>query len=146
MFEQSEKNIFPYWNGQQEVFGDPLAIHRRLTIALGGVPDEVLKAAKSEEPLQKAHARERLVEAIRAAFEMVPFDKTAGAGALDEHCFDALRSLLEWTEKNASRAEGSQTSRPHSPDISSFTSAEIRSAVDGSIISPRVSSSSTKTG
>lgn len=148
MFTQSDKKIFPYWNGRQEVYGDPMALHRRLTIALGGTPNEVLKAAKSESPLENAHARERLIDAVREAFEMVPFDKTEGAGALDEDCFQALRTLLEWTEKNASRAAASPRSRPDTPDISNGISPErgIRSATTGQPISSTVSSSSTKTG
>lgn len=110
MFTDQQRTIFgPYFNGQEEVYGDPLKIHRRLCHALGGDPNAVIAEANKGDN----DARERVLDAAGWSLEMVPFDKRTGQGATEEVVDQALRQFLEWLEGNAQRAGSYLTcSRP----------------------------------
>lgn len=112
MFTDNERKIFEYYDGSARVFADPKTVSRRLTIAAGGEPDSILAAWRAEPQMEdgkevpgsraaRLQAEEKLVEIVRQAFEMVPFDKTTGMGATWDHCIDALNGFLEFWEKNA---------------------------------------------
>lgn len=100
MFTDDERRIFPYWNGEAAVCGDPLAVRRRLTLALqGGGVNALLQEANGADELAAAAATGRLVDAVRQAFEMAPFDPATGRGATEEDCRRALRSFSDFLEK-----------------------------------------------
>lgn len=99
MSDQRDRDIFQYFNGECEAWGDPLAIHRRLTLALGGHPNRYIEQAKAAEELVAAEAEEKLDEAIRIAFRMVPFDPLTGSGATENHCRAALAAYADFLEK-----------------------------------------------
>ncbi len=124
-YSENERKIFPYRLSEcgAEVFGDPLALSRELSILLDGDPNGVIRAArgtqerdangkiiagqpseKPEEVVVRLQAERRLLAAVREAFGMDPFDRATGQGATDEDCRRALNCYLEWQEKNGSRA------------------------------------------
>lgn len=113
MFTEQDRNIFPYFDGAVKVFGDPLAIHARFTLACEGEPNNLLQDAeelpelkegemRDPEPpartCQRIAAQQRLRLAARAALEMVAYDKATGSGATDDMVDAALWSWLEWLE------------------------------------------------
>lgn len=100
MFPERERKIFRYHDGRQEVAADPIAIHRKLSFALGGRLNETLDEIHSDDQGQAHFAQEKALAAVRDVFEMAPFDKGTGEGALEEDCWKALDAWLEWAEKN----------------------------------------------
>jgi hypothetical protein len=127
-------NIFKYFDGQNEVHGDPTAIERKLRLATGGRFYDILRATQKPKDykgwldeiadektpeerragllqsvrdanLAADQAAEEITPAIRAAFEMVPFDKTTGQGATDDHCIDAWNAFTAFREQKKSSGE-----------------------------------------
>lgn len=110
MFTDAEREIFPYFNGKQNVMGDPMKIRRRLYNRLGGDPNTVLNEARSDIPEVKDKATERLMAAVVYAFDMVPFNPQTGEGALEKHCNAALNSFVAWIEEKKNPVESLLTS------------------------------------
>src|SRR5262245_2676649 len=95
MFQNRE--IFgPYYDGVNTVYGDPLAIYRLLVAGLDGTPNLWLGRRASDDALERAEAEERCLAAARVAFQMVPFDRDQGTGALDQDVEVALDTYLAW--------------------------------------------------
>lgn len=110
MFTQADREIFEYYNGERNVFGDPLRIWRTLNNLLEGDPNKVLQEAKSP-IVDIAHpAQEKVLGAVDAAFEMVPFDSVTGYGAMESDRLAALDSFLVWVQKKSPRQETLATS------------------------------------
>lgn len=107
MFTEEQRRIFQYHNGSGEVWGDPLPIGRHMRQQLGGDPNEALKDARSEDVAVRDAATERLVQAVRVAFDMVPFDKATGTGADEAICLAALDRFLTWNEDQKKSAVSS---------------------------------------
>lgn len=144
MFSPEERSIFKYHNGEKEIWADPLAIRRQLTLAFGGDPDAALDAAQppvyvkapdgSEPPVNpvaEVHAARglgRLMEGVREAFGMTPFDPDSGKGATEEQCMKALQAYLDFLESKKKLPEDSPTpstltEQPSSPSSGSPASA-----------------------
>lgn len=114
-----------YFNGESEVWGDPLTIMRRLEYALQGQAMKVIREALSPSPsveeikentpegqqlrervraehLHKTfEAKERLLPAIKIAFGMKPFDPDVRRnpecrGATEKHCIDAIKAWVKY--------------------------------------------------
>lgn len=120
-YNAEERGIFAYNDGLQDRFGDPFAIRRRLDAALGNVNKVLLDCHADDVPpkpddwegawppadwspveaavMHAATARGRLVEAVREAFEMLPFDPVSGTGALEEQCNAAFTAYSEHAQK-----------------------------------------------
>lgn len=95
MFSEAERRIFQYFDGAGAVWGDPLALERALLSCLGPDAGRVLEEANSPDNLLALAATGQLVEGIRTAFSMVPFDPSSGAGATEAMCLDALEALYD---------------------------------------------------
>lgn len=113
MYSEQEKKVFQYHDGTAEVFGDPVTIHRRLTAYLDGNPNQVIEATQNADPLAAMHANDRLLAAVRVAFEM-PFDKATGEGATEDECFAALDKFTEYLEKKGPNGASTPTCEPPS--------------------------------
>lgn len=98
-YQEHERQLFPYFNGEREVVGDPLRIWRFLNNLLDGDPDTVLAKAHSQVPEEKLDAQNRIIEATREAFMMEPFDSETGEGATEQDCLVALTNFLDWIKK-----------------------------------------------
>lgn len=84
----NSQTVFKYFNGERELYGDPLAIERKLRAACGGKPKELADAVNDEtaDDVKWAAAEEKLIRAVRDALQMAPFDVTTGKGATDATC------------------------------------------------------------
>lgn len=115
---ERRKQIFAYYDGARDRHGDPLAIYRRLVRACDGDPERLQEDAESEIPQVASEAEERLMQAVRVAFEMAPFDPVApdpaNAGATDEDCYAALRAYADYLEKKSQTDAYSPTFLPSS--------------------------------
>ena len=98
------RQIFgPYFNGQTQVFCDPLAVYRKLHYLLGGTPEEYLREMKSEDPNLSYPAKEAVLQATRGAFGLQPFSTEDGSGAQDEDCWNILGAFLDFVSKKKVR-------------------------------------------
>jgi hypothetical protein len=91
--------VFRYWNGQEDVWADPITLLRRLHAFCGGDANAVVEQTWGDNPVEVTLARDKLLAAIRAAFDM-PFDQSTGMmlGNEDE-CFAAYDALTDWLDK-----------------------------------------------
>lgn len=95
---------FPYHNGVEMVYGDPLGIRRKLTLDLGGDINAAIAKLSSEDAIEAAEAGDRVLVALRSALGMVPFDISTGVGATDEDCYAAFDAWIDYEEKKNQRA------------------------------------------
>lgn len=135
-----ERNIFKYNDGVNERFGDPIALHRGLILALraqGGDLAEVCKLANSHEPndqgvmvrvrpdAQAVEYQGYLLGAAREAFGLGGYNPMTGEGVLDEDVYKVLDSFFDWEAKKKASTDPSPTSVPlsESPGPSATTSS-----------------------
>lgn len=91
------KNIFPYHDGVQERFGDPLRIDRLLNTYLGGDRKGAMQRINSPAPEIAVPAMEKLLNAISQAFGIPRFDDKTGEGVGTEDVLrGTLNKFLDW--------------------------------------------------
>ncbi len=93
--------VFSYSNGHRRVWADPIATQRRLTMACGG---NYMSAARrafpgpGAQPFVLAYV-DRLLAAIRAAFDLPAIDPATGSGVDDEHAYRVFVDFLAFLKK-----------------------------------------------
>jgi len=96
IYDEAERKVFgTQINGESRYF-DPMMVHRRLTLSLGGKASEILEASTAEDPLARAVAEEKLWPATRAAFQLPALDSKTGQGVTDATCQRILDEFLSW--------------------------------------------------
>lgn len=129
MYSDEERRVFKYFDGEQEVYGDPLALRTEIFIATNGDPDSLSKKifipltpdTPPEQIIEAYKAEKKLVEIVRDVFKMKPFDPTTGAGATVDHCRMAWRMLTRFLNGEKKNTVKSPTESPSSaghPDSS----------------------------
>lgn len=130
-FSDKERRIFQYHNGREVVWADPLALRRRLVVALGGDISAVVKDVNADRQpegwpdgkeftpdpatvMVAAFAAEKFLAGIRKAFDMAPFDPATGEGADERCCLDAYDAWQEFEDSKKKPAETTPFSRPPS--------------------------------
>lgn len=108
MFNQQQRSIYSYHDGERTVWADPLELRRLLRLAAGQDPGKLAQHAAplyggvdlSAEDYQLAHAAEdRLVNAVRVAFSLATFDPATGAGATYSDALRTWNDFCAWLEK-----------------------------------------------
>lgn len=125
-----DRNIFKYHDGTQERFGDPIALHRGLVLALrpqGGDLGEVCQLARSHDDAgirvrPDAQAQEYqgyLLAAFRQAFSLPDWKPLTGEGVLDEQVWEIVDQFFTWeAKKKANTADSlSSVSLPDGPGL-----------------------------
>lgn len=113
MFTEKERRVYgPYWNGQANIYGDPLRIHRMLVHELGGDPNAVLADYKSEMEPAQFEAANRLAKAAVIVFGLMPFDTKTGLGCLEDDCMTVLIDYMKWCGKKKETSESMPTGSP----------------------------------
>ena len=98
---RTEKDIFQYFDGVLAVYGDPLAIERRMEEHLGQPIAQALQETKAAEISLSRRAEDRLFAAVREAFEMAPWYKQTGEGATEKDCRLAFKALVDFIKKKS---------------------------------------------
>lgn len=110
MFSPEDRRIFgPYFNGAEMVHADPLQVYRRLQFRLDGESNKYLKLAREGDPSEKFHAWEKLIPAVRYAFDMPDFDPSTGKGSQEADCRAVLRAYLEFVQEKKEPGPTCQT-------------------------------------
>ncbi len=103
IFTEQERRVFQYWNGVAQVWGDPVRIYRRVLSASDGDINILLERTSPEvqvvTPTLWAESVERLVQVVRDAFEMAPFNPETGTGATETDCLNAIKSWQGWMDE-----------------------------------------------
>lgn len=92
-------NIFPYNDGKQDRFGDPMRIERVLESHCGGSLYDLMQRSKSENPDLANPATDQILEAICKAFELEPFNAATGTGTTEEFQLALLDQFADWRSK-----------------------------------------------
>lgn len=131
----SERFVFgPYWNGEREVYGDPLEINMALVGHARGQLARLIEASKSkgpddaetdteEERANKEVLRDRanavafpalykMREVARLAFDLVPFDRATGNGATAKDCDRVLTDFFAFLSEQKKSTAASPTAAP----------------------------------
>lgn len=135
MFDDLEKKVFRYEVGGVVYWEDPLAVRRALMRHSAGQfynwqndaiePDkpesyvspspsdtspsqqEMIEIArKASSVMVRLDAQERVLECVRKAFDLAPFDRATGQGVVEDDVWRVLDEFSRWLEKNE-RAAGS---------------------------------------
>ena len=105
-----KQDIFPFFNGVAQVFGDPIVIYRRMLRALSKPIEKQVGLTKGQNELLNLEAYAELYKATRVSFPMIPMNPETGEGATEADCQRALDALLTWIEKKNGSIPGLQTS------------------------------------
>lgn len=132
-YGDDERDVFRYHDGHCERAGDPFAIRRRLDACLGNVNRVLADCHVADPParpadypgdqpwppadwsppeaavMHAAEAKGRLLDAVRVAFEMAPFEATTGTGALESHCEAAFVAYSAFCAKKKPSAASTPT-------------------------------------
>src|SRR3954468_22629650 len=104
-YTERDKAVFKYLNEGKEVFGDPLAIRRKLVIASGAsgaTIDAILKEAADppegtqdtpEQCLKREDAREKRYKVVCAAFGLKEFQPD-GTGVTEAEAIAVLSAFV----------------------------------------------------
>ena len=117
MFSEQDRKIFPYHDGEQEVFGDPVEIQRRMNAFTKGELNAIIDRTREWEvdsegkpvledgkPVRAnpaevaAENQERLEAAIRHAFQLPAFDRITGQGCTGAMALTVWNAFVEWAE------------------------------------------------
>lgn len=110
--DTSDSGVFRYFDGARHVYGDPLYVQNALARELRGQVDQVVLDCNSQDDLVATTALRRLLDAVRVAFEMPPFDRATGQGATDRHCRDAYDALTDFFGLSATSVAETPSSPP----------------------------------
>lgn len=116
MSSSNQKSIFQYYNGKRSVWGDPLEIEDMMNYLLAGEPGKVTDQTNVNDPEVYVPATNRLVEAVREAFKMAPFDEATGEGATRQDCLDASNAYLRYKKSLKKSTADPSTSPPASEE------------------------------
>lgn len=125
MFGNEEKQILQFFNGEKLVYADPIEVNRRIYHLLDDPATTVEKAGGSKrddagnvlveypEPVV-FEAMNKLVAAIRFAFDMPPIDPDTGKGATHADCMAAWEDFCAFMVSKKKPDDISPTSSPPS--------------------------------
>lgn len=111
-YTEAERQVYPCAALSDRLF-DPLHLYRQLVIYTAGKIDDLLADWQGDEAVDKAKAEEKLVCAVRLAFNLKTF--TEPDGCTDAVALEALVDYLEWMGKKETRVNTTPTSvfTPH---------------------------------
>lgn len=120
--------VYKYFNGIQEVYADPLMVHRHLMRLLDGASERIVNEANSDDVAISTPARDKLVAATRQAFGLLPFDPMTGAGAVEEEVMRIWDDFNCWLDKKKAKQETSPTDSPSTEGPSSMVNPYLPSS------------------
>lgn len=106
-----KENIFPYFDGEKKVFGDPEEILSALYRECDYDLDSVQKNCQSENPALAIPAADKVAAAARKAFAMMTYNGLTGEGATREQVLAVFGEFMEWCKKKRNSTVASPTLR-----------------------------------
>lgn len=114
LFNEKQRRVFLYHNGESEVYGDPLAIQRKLRAYMGGDCKKVVDAINSDNAIEVDAAADVFHAAVVKAFDIKRvFDPKTGDGFTEAD----LRKLWDIFQKWLSEKKNPPASGPTSPPV-----------------------------
>jgi hypothetical protein len=113
---RSERNLLRYFNGTEEVYGDPLEIDRRLlkyARDMGVDLDAKFQILQEhDDPMAWVDQADDVLPAMRHALQMPPINPLTGQGATEMEVLEAFRVYGEFQQAVKKKAETSPSSSP----------------------------------
>ena len=136
-WSEEDRRIFEYpsVDGSAKLFADPLAVRRKLMARSAGKIDDIVDIyrasieagnAKADGEIkdvnpgvfvQGDNAEEQIVQAVRYAFDLKPFDPKDGSGAPAKYCLRLFDWFTEWREQKKTSEETTPSSSPPSDSL-----------------------------
>lgn len=118
LFQDDEKKIFEYQSGAETLYADPLAVSRKILLLTGGDPNRLVEQATAADPatagpealFAASSAADRLLAAVREAFDLPPFDRTTGQGATEGHVLGVWQAFCAFLQKKSPPPASAPTS------------------------------------
>ena len=101
MFKPEVRSIYKYWNGDKEVYGDPMTILMRFNSApIEGFNFEVDCKLLQVQCPQTLPAFERLIKVARFTFNLAEYSEIDGKpyGVVDNECLQIMLEFWEWVD------------------------------------------------
>lgn len=116
MWQEADRQIFPYVVQGQQLWADPIRVLRLLLQHTQGRLNDLCRQANrlldqtrdngpppaepgTPEYVLAQESRGRLADAAVAAFGLPPFDPFTGQGVLENEAFDVLVAFMDWQEQ-----------------------------------------------
>jgi hypothetical protein len=120
MYPDDQRRVFKYYDGEKEVYGDPLALRTEIFIATNGDPDGLSKKVftvlapdtPTDQILEAFRAQKQIAEIVMRVFNMKPFDPATGSGATIEHCHMTWRLFGRFLAGEKKNTVNSPTESP----------------------------------
>lgn len=132
MFSEEDRKVFPYHDGENDVFGDPEEIYLALSREFNGdvagplerleqIAREGLGAGGDPKPdyvtppelaLEAAELNGEINARARRAFGMAPYDRRTGRGATEAMCRQVFDDYLAWTDEKKNPPDASPSASP----------------------------------
>lgn len=100
----------PYWDGENQVYGDPLELNLALVGHAEGKLSQLLEDSRSDDNALAFPAIYKMRELARLTFDLIPFDKTTGSGAQAKDCDKVLTDFFAFLAKKNGQEGTKQTS------------------------------------
>jgi len=110
MFDERERKVFKYHDGEKDVWADPLAMSRKLRALMGGNPEKIVTQYNSDVQMDSDNAAEVFFPAIAEAFQVKRFDRLTGDGFTDEDLLKTWEMFQAWLEAKKKRDANLPTS------------------------------------
>jgi len=99
MFHESQRQIFGYFNGEKEVFADPLQVQRKLRQFLGD-QEKVVGTLNSDNLSEADSVADLFLDAIAQAFAIPRrFDAATGVGFTEKNLRDLWNKFQGWLDE-----------------------------------------------
>ena len=128
MFDESQRNIFKFYDGTRERRADPIAVDWAFELALEAEDREALRnQADGEDAPAAIRASETMLKAIRKAFGVTEFNDADQTGLTIGETFELFTRYRDWCDDL--KADGEDTPKssptPASPPASPTTTKPI---------------------
>ena len=115
MFSAESKRIFQYFNGEKQVYADPIEINRAIFHELGDVP-ALIEKTKAPNDDVAYQAMNKFVAGARAAFGMPTISPETGKGATFDEVLAAWEDFVLFMQKKNPLPANTPMSLPPSLD------------------------------
>lgn len=134
LYKPSQKKIYAYWNGREEIQADPIMLYKRMMVKGPELSIDLKVADSSSKDAAKAH--DAAIVKIQEIFSLKPYEN--GGGLTQTQQIELLEHFLiycEWLKKNSRKSQTTltptedfkPTSAENQPTLNTLDSGSIGS-------------------
>src|SRR5882724_12726100 len=86
-YPMSDSNgfVFVYFDGEKVIHGDPIMLHRWMLGHAEGKLGQLIEDVRNDDQSIAFPAIEKMLDVARKTFDLVPYDRETGKGAMEHH-------------------------------------------------------------